>query len=137
MGCMSDMAASCAAQTDRFNIFLLLLVMVFAPAAQAAEAKKPSPLKSGIEFSSEDVRKLQADDFANPGMLWVVRGEKLWGEPAGKSGQSCATCHGDAAQSMKGVAARGSSISEGVSTCAASAISRRRLSRTSPANCSA
>ena len=52
------------------------------------------------------MRKLQADDFANPGMLWVARGVKLWGEAAGKSGKSCAACHGDAAKSMKGVAAR-------------------------------
>ena len=72
----------------------------------AADAQRPDPIRSGIEFASADVRKLQADDFANPGMLWVARGEKLWGEPAGKSGQSCAACHGDAAHSMKGVAAR-------------------------------
>ena len=55
---------------------------------------------------SEELRKLQGDDFANPGMLWVARGEKLWSEPAGRSGKSCASCHGDAAQSMKAVAAR-------------------------------
>jgi len=52
------------------------------------------------------VRKLQADDFANPGMLWVARGEKLWSDAAGKSGKSCASCHQDARASMKGVAAR-------------------------------
>jgi sulfur-oxidizing protein SoxA len=63
-------------------------------------------LKSGIEFVSEDLRKLQTDDFANPGMLWVARGEKLWAEPAGKSGKSCASCHQDARASMKGVATR-------------------------------
>jgi sulfur-oxidizing protein SoxA len=63
-------------------------------------------LKSGIEFVSDDLRKLQADEFANPGMLWVARGEKLWSEPAGKSGKSCASCHQDARASMKGVAAR-------------------------------
>jgi sulfur-oxidizing protein SoxA len=84
----------------------MFLVMVFAPAAQAAETQKPLPLKSGIEFASADVRKLQADDFANPGMLWVERGEKLWNEPAGKGGKSCASCHQDARASMKGVAAR-------------------------------
>lgn len=86
--------------------FLVLLVMVFVPTARAAEAQKPSPLKSGVEFASEDVRKLQADNFSNPGMLWVARGEKLWSEPAEKGGKSCAACHGDAAKSMKGVAAR-------------------------------
>jgi sulfur-oxidizing protein SoxA len=59
-----------------------------------------------MEFASDDTRKLQADDFANPGMLWVARGEKLWGESAGKGGKSCAACHGNAAKSMMGVAAR-------------------------------
>lgn len=75
-------------------------------AASAAEPQRPNPLKSGIEFASADVRKLQADDFANPGMLWVMRGEKLWRKPAGNSGKSCASCHHDARDSMKGVAAR-------------------------------
>ncbi|MFN7087900.1 MAG: sulfur oxidation c-type cytochrome SoxA [Burkholderiales bacterium] len=49
---------------------------------------------------------MQTDDFANPGMLWVARGEKLWREAAGAGGRSCAGCHGDAADSMKGVAVR-------------------------------
>ena len=75
-------------------------------AAHAEEPQRPQPLKSGIDFASEDVRGLQGDDFANPGMLWVARGEKLWGEAAGRGGKSCAACHGDARQSMKGVAAR-------------------------------
>jgi sulfur-oxidizing protein SoxA len=79
---------------------------ILALSAAAAEPDRPSPLKSGIEFAGDSVRKLQADDFANPGMLWVARGEKLWAEAAGKSGKSCAGCHGEAAQSMKGVAAR-------------------------------
>jgi L-cysteine S-thiosulfotransferase len=81
-------------------------LFVLACAASAAEPQKPSPLKSGVEFVSEDLRKLQADDFANPGMLWVTRGAKLWAETTGASGKSCAACHGDAAKSMKGVAAR-------------------------------
>ncbi len=79
---------------------------LFACTVFSADLQRPQPLKSGIEFAGADVRKLQADDFANPGMLWVVRGEKLWSEPAGRSGQSCAACHGDAPKSMKGVAAR-------------------------------
>ena len=83
-----------------------LLALPIIAVCHGAEPQKPAPLKSGVEFASEDVRKLQGDDFANPGMLWVVRGEKLWREPAGKSGQSCAACHGDASKSMKGVAAR-------------------------------
>jgi sulfur-oxidizing protein SoxA len=47
---------------------------------------------------------MQADDMANPGMLWVTRGEALWNAGAGTA--SCASCHGDAGTSMRGVAAR-------------------------------
>ena len=40
--------------------------MVSASAANAADAQKPSPLKSGLEFTGPDVRKLQADGLADP-----------------------------------------------------------------------
>lgn len=63
-------------------------------------------LKSGLTYTGDDVRALQADDFANPGMLWVERGEKIWNTPAGALAKSCASCHGDAKGSMKGVASR-------------------------------
>lgn len=79
----------------------------------AAEPQRPSPLKSGIEFAAAEVRALQQDDFANPGMLWVARGEKLWTAPAGKSDKSCAACHGAAEASMKGVATRYPKIDPG------------------------
>ena len=61
-------------------------------------------LRSGITFAGADVRAMQDDDFANPGMLWVERGAKLW--RAADGAKSCAECHGDAATSMKGVATR-------------------------------
>ncbi len=82
------------------------IVAVLARPAFAAESERPHPLKSGIELASEDVRAMQADDFANPGMLWVTRGATSWSTPAGASGKACAQCHGDAATSMRGVAAR-------------------------------
>jgi L-cysteine S-thiosulfotransferase len=62
--------------------------------------------RSDREFMSADTRAMQDDDTANPGMLAVLDGEALWNEKAGASGKSCADCHGDAATSMKGVAAR-------------------------------
>jgi sulfur-oxidizing protein SoxA len=80
-----------------------------AVAAHAATLEPPIPrkaLKQGSEFTSADIRAMQADEFTNPGMLWVTRGERLWREPAGKAQQSCAGCHGDARESMKGVATR-------------------------------
>lgn len=63
-------------------------------------------LQSGTAFVSPELRAQQEDDFANPGMLWVERGAKLWNQAAGASGKACADCHQDARQSMKGVAAR-------------------------------
>jgi sulfur-oxidizing protein SoxA len=62
--------------------------------------------QSGIAFNSDDVKQLQGDDAANPGMLWVGQGESLWREAAGPENKSCASCHDDAAKSMRGVAAR-------------------------------
>lgn len=85
---------------------LVVLLLVVAFPANAAELQKPSPLKSGVEFTGESARALEKDEFANPGMLWVERGSKLWGEAPRGNGKSCASCHGDAAKSMKGVATR-------------------------------
>ena len=39
---------------------------------------------------------MQSDDTANPGMLWVLDGEKLWNGKAGTAGKACADCHQDA-----------------------------------------
>ena len=72
----------------------------------AAQAERPAPLESGVEFASGEVRAMQADDFANPGMLWVTRGEAAWRKPAGAAGKACIDCHGETTASMRGVAAR-------------------------------
>ncbi|MGE0225082.1 MAG: sulfur oxidation c-type cytochrome SoxA [Acetobacteraceae bacterium] len=62
--------------------------------------------RSGYDDASPAVRAMQDDDAANPGFLWVAQGEALWSQPAGPAGKSCASCHGEAADSMRGVAAR-------------------------------
>ena len=75
--------------------------------APAQERALPlSSLRSGISFAGSEVRAMQADDVANPGMLWVERGEKLWSTVVGADSRSCASCHGAARESMRGVAAR-------------------------------
>lgn len=51
-------------------------------------------LKSGYAYISAETRAMQDDDFANPGMPTVERGEKLFRE-IGQNGQSCVSCHGD------------------------------------------
>lgn len=64
-----------------------------------------SEIISGYEFRSAETKALQDDDFENPAMLWVDQGELLWEAMTSKTGQSCASCHGDADESMKGVKA--------------------------------
>ena len=76
------------------------------PAVSVAQDRRPSPPLSGREFQSAETRRLEADDGANPGLLWVERGAALWQSGEGADVKSCASCHGDAARSMQGVATR-------------------------------
>jgi len=88
----------------RFAGLALAAAALAAGAAHAEErAIPPGELKSGSAFLGSDLHALQNDEFANPGMLWVERGAKLWSEPAGKKNLACASCHKDA--SIRGVAA--------------------------------
>lgn len=65
----------------------------------------PDP-QSGRHFATPETLEIQDDDFQNPAFLWVEEGEQAWSHPAGTAGKSCASCHGDATQTMKGVRAR-------------------------------
>ena len=51
------------------------------------------PPRSGYEFLTESTREMQDDEFANPGMVTVEQGQKLFNTP-GDNGKTCATCHG-------------------------------------------
>jgi L-cysteine S-thiosulfotransferase len=62
--------------------------------------------RSGYSFMTPETQAIQNDDAANPGMLWVLDGEKLWNSKSGAADKACADCHTDASVSMKGVAAR-------------------------------
>ncbi|MGZ8294441.1 MAG: sulfur oxidation c-type cytochrome SoxA [Telluria sp.] len=81
-------------------------MLAAASLAAAALAEGTDARRSGAEFMSESTRAMQRDDTQNPGMLWVSEGAAMWQAKAGKDGKSCASCHGDAARSMRGVAAR-------------------------------
>jgi sulfur-oxidizing protein SoxA len=71
-----------------------------------AEGIPASERKSGFETMGPETQAIQRDDGANPAFFIVRDGEELWyaAPPNGKP--SCAGCHQEAAQSMKGVAAR-------------------------------
>ncbi|RMH49346.1 MAG: sulfur oxidation c-type cytochrome SoxA [Alphaproteobacteria bacterium] len=57
---------------------------------------------SGWAFRAAETRAIEADDFDNPGMIFVEDAEAVWNRVEGGAGKSCASCHGDPS-SMKGV----------------------------------
>jgi L-cysteine S-thiosulfotransferase len=84
---------------------LAALLALHAAAAQAP-AQPADPRRSGFDAMSPRIQAMQRDDLQNPGMLWVAEGQALWTAPPAREQRSCASCHGDASQSMRGVAAR-------------------------------
>jgi sulfur-oxidizing protein SoxA len=60
---------------------------------------------SGWHYRTEETRALEADSFQNPGMLYVERGEEIWNMVDGAAGKSCASCHGDDGEFLKGLGA--------------------------------
>jgi sulfur-oxidizing protein SoxA len=85
---------------------LALLGALTCTSIGAAGDIAPRDRRSGFEFMSPQTQAMQSEETSNPGMLWVVDGERLWRAPAGSTGKSCASCHDDAKTSMRGVAAR-------------------------------
>lgn len=72
--------------------------------SDAVEGKIPE-LISGWHFRGDETRAMQADDFDNSGMIFVENAIDDWYTPTGDAGNSCASCHDDVADSMKGVRA--------------------------------
>lgn len=81
-----------------------LLLALLSPLWPAAA----QPPRNGFDAMSPALQAMQRDDAQNPAMLWVQDGALLWERAPGGGAKrkSCAACHGEAAQSMRGVAAR-------------------------------
>ena len=91
----------------RLSRLALAAIAISALAASTRAGEIPAAeRRSGYGQMSAATKAMQDDDTVNPGMLWVLDGEALWTAKAGDAGRACADCHGDAGQSMKGVAAR-------------------------------
>ena len=75
------------------------------PQAFSAE---PSARRSSTLDLSPQTRSMQEDEALNPATFWRLDGEVLWQTPVGvsngASNRSCASCHGNATDAMKGVA---------------------------------
>jgi sulfur-oxidizing protein SoxA len=80
-------------------------ITVVAPAPTEPAGHPFDQVMSGWLYREPDTREMEADSFENPGMLNVERGAQIWNAVEGTEGQSCAACHGDAAESMAGVGA--------------------------------
>lgn len=90
--------------------FLRALAVVLAvtvpttPGFSDDAAAPPASKKSGYTFASAEVKALQDDDFANPGLVWIEQGQTLWSKADGTNGKSCASCHGPVEGGMFGKA---------------------------------
>ena len=56
--------------------------------------------RSGYEYIKPATRAMQDDDFENPGLLSVERGEELFSQEQGQNGKSCASCHGEDGETL-------------------------------------
>jgi len=73
---------------------LLIIFHCFISALLLLSSANAQPPKSGYDYLLPEMKEMQDDDFGNPGMLAVDAGEILFSS-VGKSGESCASCHGD------------------------------------------
>ena len=73
--------------------------------AAAPEGSPFDRLYSGWRYRNEGTQSMQMDDFENPAFPVLEVGEAEWTNVDGKAGKSCATCHNDASETMKGVRA--------------------------------
>ncbi|ACL62401.1 sulfur oxidation c-type cytochrome SoxA [Methylobacterium nodulans] len=89
--------------SSRRGLALALLAICCAPLA--AEEIPPAARRSGFDQMTPELRAMQQDDAANPGVLWAADGLDAWAAPASSGRPSCAGCHGDIT-AMRGVAAR-------------------------------
>ena len=78
--------------------------LVTRTAAPAHLSGAVDEVMSGWLFRGTETRAMQADDFDNPGMIFVEKGQDAWVKTDGSEGKSCASCHNDM-DSMAGVKA--------------------------------
>lgn len=71
-------------------------------AAPAHISDAMDEVMSGWLFRGTETRAMQADDFDNPGMIFVEQAMETWETVDGTEGKSCSSCH-DGIDSMAGV----------------------------------
>jgi len=105
LGALAMAAVSSAALADPVDDTLVLneeTTMVTRTAAPAHMSDVVDEVYSGWHFRGTETRAMQADDFDNPGMIFVEQAMESWGKAEGTENKSCASCHNDM-ESMAGV----------------------------------
>lgn len=100
-------AMGMSAQADPVDDTLILndeTEMVTRTAAPAHLSDRFDEILSGWLFRGDETRIMQADDFDNPGMIFVEKALEAWETADGTEGKSCSSCHNDI-ESMAGVKA--------------------------------
>jgi len=88
------------------QVIRLLFCCVFLGVLSAAFGGEVQRLQSSYELMSPENKAMQDDPSLNPAMFWVGDGQMLWNAKSVANQKSCASCHGDAQKSMRGVAAK-------------------------------
>jgi sulfur-oxidizing protein SoxA len=104
-GLMAATFAGSTALADPVDDTLILngeTEIVTRTAAPAAVEGALDEVISGWHYRGTETRAMQADDFDNPGMIFVEKAEDLWNAAEGSEGKSCADCHGTS-EEMAGV----------------------------------
>ncbi|MEQ8333354.1 sulfur oxidation c-type cytochrome SoxA [Nisaea sp.] len=105
MGVIGLFAATMSAALADENAELVVEGQTFVTKLDAPADSPFSEILSGWRFRNDETQSLQTDDFENPAMIFAEYGQELWETADGADGKSCADCHGDAAESMKGLRA--------------------------------
>jgi sulfur-oxidizing protein SoxA len=71
-----------------------IITLVFGTCLLAA-GMHAHAIQSGYAYIKPETRALQDDDFANPGLLTVDRGNELFNTPMDGATKACAGCHGE------------------------------------------
>ncbi len=97
--------ASADPDDDKLVINGEIEMITKAPAPAHMADSSIDQIISGWHFRSDETQALEMDDFDNPAMIFVEFGQEQWDKVEGTAGKSCASCHGSAEESMKGVRA--------------------------------
>ena len=74
-----------------------LFTIALAASLSVATAGEP---RSGYEYIKQATRDMQDDDFENPGLLTVEKGQALFNAQPDAAGKACAACHGAAGEGL-------------------------------------